>query len=151
MRAVTFVAVLALSAQVKRERRTPPPARRSLACARRATRLARTRRMPSGPSSTASSAARQAALPDIHIPMPTRIRGLPGTTPRSEQNITDPKVKVPGTKMIYPGLKDDRRAVILSHFSTSSMLMGRRNRIMRPAYGPPRSQAYGVPIECDLR
>jgi len=34
MRAVTF-AVLALSAQVKRERRTPPPARRSLACARR--------------------------------------------------------------------------------------------------------------------
>ena len=67
------------------------------------------------------------------------------------ENITDPKVKVPGTKMIYPGLKDDRRAVILSHFSTSSMLMGRRNRIMRPAYGPPRSRASGVPIERDLR
>ena len=26
------------------------------------------------------------------------------------ENITDPKVKVPGTKMIYPGLKDEQES-----------------------------------------
>jgi len=61
--------------------------------------------MPSGPSSTASSAARQAALPDIHIPMPNKNSGITWDDATFGENIRDPKVKVPGTKMIYPGFE----------------------------------------------
>jgi cytochrome c len=45
--------------------------------------------------------------------------------------IKDPKAKIPGTKMIYAGLKDEqktsRRPTTLSHFSSSSMATGKRN------------------------
>ena len=47
--------------------------------------------------------------------MPTRIPASPGTRPFKEY-IKDPKAKIPGTKMVFPGIKDEKEAEDLWSF-----------------------------------
>ena len=48
-------------------------------------------------------------MQDILIPMPTRTRVLTWDEPTFREYIKDPKAKIPGTKMIYAGLKDEQK------------------------------------------
>jgi cytochrome c2 len=40
--------------------------------------------------------------------MQTRAPALPGTGKRSKDYIRDPRAKVPGTKMVFAGIKNDK-------------------------------------------
>jgi cytochrome c len=52
---------------------------------------------------------RQAVLPAIRIRTRTRIRGITWDEATFREYIKDPKAKVPGTKMIYAGMKDEQK------------------------------------------
>ena len=60
-------------------------------------------------SSTASSAARRAALPGYSYSAANKDSGITWDEATFREYIKDPKAKVPGTKMIYAGLKDEQK------------------------------------------
>ena len=65
--------------------------------------------------------------------------------------IKDPKAKIPGTKMIYAGLKDEQKTNDLSHFSSSSMPTGKRNSRL---FASPRKRGRAritSQMRCGLR
>ena len=109
MRGFIFVALLAVAGAGEVRAQDAAAGEKVFGVARPATRSARPRRMLLGRPSTASSAARPAAFPAIRIRPPTRTPGSPGMRPTFREYIKDPKAKIPGTKMIYAGLKDEQK------------------------------------------
>ena len=75
--------------------------------ARRATRSALALRTRSARSSTASSAARPARSRASTIRPAMKASGITWDDASFHEYITDPKKKVPGNKMLFPGVKDE--------------------------------------------
>ena len=74
------------------------------------TRSAPARPTWSARSSTGWTAATPAALPATAIPRPTKISGIVWNEETFEEYIKDPKAKIPGTKMIFAGIKNEQEA-----------------------------------------
>jgi cytochrome c2 len=85
MRAVTFVAVLATIGAGEARAQDAAAGEKVFGVCKACHQIGENAKNAVGPVLNGVISRKQAALPDIHIPMPTRIRGLPGTTPRSEK------------------------------------------------------------------
>ena len=68
----------------------------------------RARRTKSAPCSTALTAASPATVPDFNYSDANKNSGIVWNEQNFEDYIKDPKAKVPNTKMIFPGIKNEQ-------------------------------------------
>ena len=61
-----------------------------------------------GPNSTASTAANPAALPDYNYSDANKNSGIVWNEATFKEYIKDPRAKIPGTKMIFAGIKNEQ-------------------------------------------
>ena len=73
-------------------------------------RSAKVRRTKSDPSSTASTAAIPAIVPDYNYSDANKKSGITWNEATFKEYIKDPRAKIPGTKMIFPGIKNEKEA-----------------------------------------
>ena len=71
---------------------------------------AKGRRTRSAPSSTASTAAIPAPRPAISYSDANKNSGIVWSEATFKEYIKDPRAKIPGTKMIFPGIKNEKEA-----------------------------------------
>ena len=75
-----------------------------------AMRSAKAPRTRSAPSSTASTAATPAPRRVIHYSDANKNSGITWNEDVFKEYIKDPRAKIPGTKMIFPGIKNEKEA-----------------------------------------
>ena len=108
MKTALVVSALALAATVRRHRRrTWRPASSPSRNASPAIRSAKGPRTRSAPSSTASTAAIRAPRPVISYSDANKNSGIVWDEATFKEYIKDPRAKIPGTKMIFPGIKNE--------------------------------------------
>ena len=106
---LSALVIIASSAAVPaRWRRTPRPARRRSTSAWPVTRSGKAPRTRSARSSTAWTAASPARLEGYNYSDANKNSGITWNEAQFKEYIKDPKAKVPGTKMAFAGIKNEK-------------------------------------------
>ena len=108
MRTLFVAAVLVAASAGTAWRRMSPRARIRSRSACPAIRSATTRRTRSARCSTASTAASPAPSPDFNYSDANKNSGITWNEANFKEYIKDPRAKVPGTKMVFAGIKNEK-------------------------------------------